>query len=308
MFGYVLPDALELKVKELERFKACYCGLCHELGDRYGIASRFILNYDFTFLAMLMWTGDSADYGFRRCIPSLCRRRCVSKSCAAISVSAGYSVILSYWKINDSIIDEYGFKKLGAKFAKLFLKRAYKKASDSYKDFDSIVRENLSALLDFERDNEVSLDKCAEKFATILSAAANIEDDVGIRRAKQQLLYHVGRIIYIADAYNDIHEDLEGKRKKYNPIAARYSLSSAVVPKDVSISVLQTLKASLSMVYTAYELLPRNYWSPVMDNIVYIGIPNMCDKVIEGKYQINYRKLKKKVFKDMLPERSENLT
>ena len=308
MFGYVLPDIPELKVKELERFKACYCGLCHELGDKYGVASRFILNYDFTFLAMLLWSGDKADYCFRRCVPSFCRKRCVSRSCAATSVSAGYSVILSFWKINDSIIDESGFKQLGARFAKLFLKRAYKKASNLYKDFDSTVRENLSALLNFERCNEVSLDKCADKFAGILSATVNGESDISIRRVKQQLLYHIGRIIYIADAYNDIHEDLGGKRKRYNPIAARYSLSSTSIPEDVSISVLQTLKASISMVCAAYELLPRNYWSPIMDNIIYIGIPNMCDKVIKGKYQINYRKFKKKVFKDMLPERSENLT
>ena len=38
-----------------------YCGLCHTLGERYGLASRFILNYDFTYLAILL--SDRAGAG-----------------------------------------------------------------------------------------------------------------------------------------------------------------------------------------------------------------------------------------------------
>ena len=44
MFGYVRPDAPELKIREFERFRACYCGLCHEMSRKYGTAARFILN------------------------------------------------------------------------------------------------------------------------------------------------------------------------------------------------------------------------------------------------------------------------
>ena len=42
-------------MRELDSFKACYCALCHALKDRYGAAARYILNYDFLFLAMLLW-------------------------------------------------------------------------------------------------------------------------------------------------------------------------------------------------------------------------------------------------------------
>ncbi|MEI3346952.1 MAG: DUF5685 family protein [Dysosmobacter sp.] len=38
----------------MERFRRMYCGLCHTLGQRYGTAARFILNYDFTYLAILL--------------------------------------------------------------------------------------------------------------------------------------------------------------------------------------------------------------------------------------------------------------
>ena len=306
MFGYVRPDAPELKIKEFERFKACYCGLCHELGDKYGTVSRFILNYDFVFLAMLLWDGGNAEYCFRRCIPAFCRRRCVSKSCQALTISAGYSVILAYWKAYDSVLDERGTKRLLAKIMILLLKRAYKKASGEHPKFAEAVRENLTELIQLEKNNERSLDKCADKFAQILSSACEIDTCESTRRARQQLLYHIGRVIYIADAYHDLADDMSAKGIRFNPIVMRFGLSSPQVPADISNNVLQTMNASLAMAHSAYELLPRNYWSPVLDNIIYEGLPDMCEKVISGKYQTNYRKLnKKKTFTDMLPDRSE---
>ena len=55
MFGYIRPLQGELKIREFEQFRSCYCSLCRELKDRYGITARFILNYDFVFLTMLLW-------------------------------------------------------------------------------------------------------------------------------------------------------------------------------------------------------------------------------------------------------------
>ena len=54
MFGYVRPPLSALPEAEQARFRRIYCGLCHTLGQRYGGASRFILNYDLTYLAILL--------------------------------------------------------------------------------------------------------------------------------------------------------------------------------------------------------------------------------------------------------------
>ena len=54
MFGYVLPAKDKLSDEDLARFQSLYCGLCHTMGQEYGFFSRFFLNYDFTFLAMLL--------------------------------------------------------------------------------------------------------------------------------------------------------------------------------------------------------------------------------------------------------------
>ena len=54
VFGYVRPPLELLAPEESARFRRAYCGLCHALGERYGPAARMILNYDFTYLAILL--------------------------------------------------------------------------------------------------------------------------------------------------------------------------------------------------------------------------------------------------------------
>ena len=43
----------QLRVCELEAYKAVYCGLCRQLGQSFGLPARFTLSYDASFLALL---------------------------------------------------------------------------------------------------------------------------------------------------------------------------------------------------------------------------------------------------------------
>ena len=58
MFGYVRPPLALLAPEEADRFRRIYCGLCRTLGQRHGQRARLILNYDFTFLAILLSAGE----------------------------------------------------------------------------------------------------------------------------------------------------------------------------------------------------------------------------------------------------------
>ena len=55
MFGYVRPFRPELKCKDFDLYRATYCGLCRCLRRRYGLIAPMLLNFDFTFLALLLW-------------------------------------------------------------------------------------------------------------------------------------------------------------------------------------------------------------------------------------------------------------
>ena len=42
MFGYVTINKDELKIKDVKRYQAYYCGVCQDLKDRHGMAAQVI--------------------------------------------------------------------------------------------------------------------------------------------------------------------------------------------------------------------------------------------------------------------------
>jgi len=293
MFGYVRPYRPELKLYELEWFKACYCGLCHRLRKRYGFVARFILNYDFTFLSMLLWRGTGRpETCMRRCPASPFRRRCTLAADASLDLSAGYSLILAWWKLKDSAADESAGKALAARLGTLALRRGYRKACRDYPEFDAAVRERLQLLAGLEREKEPSLDRAADCFAALLAAASATVEPDGDRRAAEQLLYHLGRWIYLTDALDDLPEDLA--RGRYNPIAARYALTADMPLQERDRTELSaTIAHSANLAGAALELLPESPWSGILRNTIYLGLPYVVGEVLAGRFQNTRSSMKK---------------
>ena len=68
MFGYVRPALNRLSEEDRASYQSAYCGLCHAMGRRHGFLTRFTLNYDFAFLAILISGG--------RGVSGTCAMRC----------------------------------------------------------------------------------------------------------------------------------------------------------------------------------------------------------------------------------------
>lgn len=287
MFGYIRPLKPELKVKDFDKFKACYCSLCHTLGKEYGLPARFILNYDFTFMAMLLWSGgEPVRECSHRCPVSPFKRRCMVCPSDSLSKSAGYSLILAWWKLKDTAEDESFFKALGARLAMLGLYFSYKKAKRLWSGFDTAVERSISDLSALESEGCESVDKTADCFAGLLAAGA-VGEGGARERIFSQLLYHMGRWIYIIDAVNDMDEDLRGG--KYNPLAARYGVTDSLTD-DQKNDLRVTLNHSLNLMISAYGLLDRSQWSDIIDNIIYLGMPAVTDAVFAGVFNIKQSK------------------
>jgi hypothetical protein len=284
MFGYVRPVKEELKVREFEQFKACYCALCHTLGSKYGATARFVLNYDFTFLAMLLWKeGEAPVYTKKRCAASPCRKKTCCASADALDTCAAYSVILAWWKIRDTIEDESFFKSLRERFAALFVSGAYKKASREYPDFAEEVRASITELSALEKTKGKSLDGLADCFARITKAASSVIGDEAKRRMLEQLLYHTGRWIYILDACDDLTEDFKAGR--YNPVAERFSITDGVLTPEAKGTLETTLTHSMNLTGAAFELMPHSAWTEISRNIIYLGMPEVLRRVLEGTWK-----------------------
>lgn len=289
MYGYIRPLQGELKVRDLERFKACYCGLCHALGGKYGLAARFVLSYELVFLSMLLWdAGKPLEMNRKRCIAGPCRSRRCCKSNPTLDICAGYSVILSWWKLRDTAQDESFFKSIPHRGLAFALRRAYRKAAREFPGFDTAVREGIASLAEYEAQENRSLDEAADKFAQMLKAAVpeSMEDE--ILRPLLELMYHLGRWIYIIDAYDDYRAD--ARESRFNPLMMRFKLNDGSLAEEDASRIKTTISHSNNLVCSAYELLPENVWTEIIRNIVYLGMPEVCSHVIGGTWQTYRRK------------------
>ena len=189
MFGYVRPPLEDLPPEETEWFRQAYCGLCHTLAKRHGLAARFILNYDFTFLAILLSQREAAPTACARCPASPLRRRSFLEPDAAMELAADESVILAYWQLRDGVADHGFWKSLLYRLLSRLLYRAYRRAAALRPEFDRTTRLQLDKLAQLETDRIPALDPAADAFAILLSAAAEEVDDPVRRRVLEQLLY-----------------------------------------------------------------------------------------------------------------------
>ena len=280
MFGYLRVKKCGLSEEQFSLFNSCYCGLCHTLGKKYGMPARFILNYEFVFLAMLLWEEKSPPImQYKRCVasPFLKKRCCVPNK--PLEVSAAYSIILFMWKLKDNIRDEPFLKSLPYRLLTVIFSKAFKRASAEFPWFEKHVSTQISALSECEKSSELSIDIAADKFANILCAAAPKDAPFAVKRSMREMLYHLGRWIYIIDAYDDSKDD--AKKGRYNVIVSRFGSlkDNLCLPDDCSTRIQTTLKHSNNLVCSAFELLPENIWSDILRNIIYLGMPAVCEDI-----------------------------
>ena len=181
MFGYVRPPQ-DLPEEERRRFGQAYCGLCHVLGERYGTAAQFILNYDFTFLAILLSEKKEGSVHHGRCAAHPVHGRDRLEASPALALAADESVILAYWQARDGVADHGRLHGLKYRGASAVLARAYRKAAKARPEFDVSTRRQLSLLAELEREGCPSMDRAADTFAVLLRGAAQAVDEPGRRR------------------------------------------------------------------------------------------------------------------------------
>ena len=72
------------------------------------------------------------------------------------------------------------------------------------------------------------------------------------RRVLEQMLYHLGRWVYLVDAADDLQKDAVSGN--YNPVALRYGLRDGKWDEESRRAFARTLDHSIHMIATAFEL------------------------------------------------------
>ena len=268
MFGYVKPYNPELRVRELEEYKAVYCGLCKQLGRSFGVFARFTLSYDFAFLAMLKTALDSEICPETECCACIahpfCKRIRVREN-AAMQMAARAAMISVYYKLLDDRADEGFFRRIGAALLLPFAKRARRKAL-AFADgaaADEAAAKMSAAQGQLETEKCPIPDAAAEPTANFLAAvlkncAATAEQAAVLERFG----YLLGRYVYLCDALDDLEDDR--RRGRYNPFL--YAGGEAAIAAK---NALFLTTAELS---DDFDLLELHRYEVILENIIRIGL------------------------------------
>ncbi|HIW73139.1 MAG TPA: hypothetical protein H9684_02345, partial [Firmicutes bacterium] len=248
--------------------------------------ARMTLSYDFTFLALLRMALDDRCTGFQkgRCAFNPLKKRTCCRDNDHIPFAADAATLLVYYKIKDNLADEGFWKSLPSRFLLPFASHVWKKALKRQPELDEMIRACMEKQAGLERAGTASIDAAAEPTAQMLSglAALSARDDKE-RRVLERFGYCLGRWIYLADAVDDLAEDLE--KGSYNP----YILSRGLTrdrPEELEETrrySLFTLNACLAECLAAYNLLAVRRFDGILRNVLEQGMPAVQRRILAGK-------------------------
>lgn len=273
MFGYIRAAQPELKVRELETYKAVYCSLCRRLGKSYGLLSRFTLSYDFTFLALLQLglTPECDGFERKRCAFNPFKKCNYCKNGKALEMPSAAAMIMLYYKLTDDIADERGIKRLGYRLLRPLFSSAHKKAAKAFPQLEKTVSDYIAAQNRLELEGCSELDRAADPTATALSEIfALCGSDAAQKRVLERLGYCLGRYIYILDAVCDLDADI--KTGSYNVFRSEKTAEQAKKRAEPQ------LYFCINEAGKAFELLKLYKYEPILGNIIYLGLEETFKK------------------------------
>ena len=277
MFGYIRPDMGELKTKELALYRSVYCGICRCGGKNISVLTRFLLNYDFVFLAVvrLAVTGEKYELKPRRCAYTLKKRPVMEPNESLRFTTAAFGSLV-YYKALDDMQDEKGIKKFFTRLGMPFFKSMAKKAEKMYPGIGRVVSEPLDKLRKTEEALCPVPDMAADNFALVTSGIASFGLEGMQARVAQDIGYHIGRFVYLMDAVDDRYDDQ--KKNSYNPINLCYS--SAQKADENMDFIRRTILDSAAAISRSYALADGNAFDGIIYNIAGYGSEQAVDKAI----------------------------
>ncbi|HHX13460.1 MAG TPA: hypothetical protein GX726_00720 [Clostridiales bacterium] len=292
MLGYIVPDRPELKVREFELYKGYYCGLCKTVEKRLGQLPRMVLNYDSVFLALVLCAlePESEQTRFERCPVHPVKRQTIINYRPGLDYAADMMVLLAINKLEDDRRDEGGIKPA---VGLALLQGVRKKLMKSHPEKGIIIKRYLAKLRRLEKNGCISPDEVGETFARIMAevfAASGCSFPEGSEVPLRRLGYHLGRWIYLIDAFDDIEADY--KSGAYNPLIRQYKqqheaeetkrpATAIEIRQAIRDRVRFNLQIHLSKLAEAWEDLKPLRNKNLIDNIIYSGLSQKTEQILQ---------------------------
>lgn len=261
MFGYVVINKPELKIKDFDLYQSFYCGLCSSLHTEFGRIGQVALNFDMTFLHIVL-SGlyePEEDIQQERCIMHPLHkhtRRCNKTS----SYAADMTILLTYLKCEDDLVDDH---KKQAYVMKQLLQRKFQTVKKKYPEKVAKIQAILASNEQLEKQSSTDLDSLASLTGHMMGEIFAYQQDEW-RNTLYQMGDYLGRFIYLMDAYDDLEEDKE--KGEFNPFLT-YEQKA-----DFDDWVKEILELMMAQCCDAFERLPILIYTDIIRNILYSGV------------------------------------
>ncbi|MGN0170759.1 MAG: DUF5685 family protein [Lachnospiraceae bacterium] len=289
MFGYVNVNQRELTEEQKESYQSCYCGLCRCLKQVAGMKGQMLLNYDMTFLTILL-TGLYEPQVMRQ--DFTCAIHPVGKKTAKFSEATIYAakmnVLLSYHSMEDDWTDKRSLVKKS--MATLF-SGDYERIKQEYPRQAKAIEDYMKKLSVAEMGNEKNLDAVSGLTGEMLAEIFDWKQDQWSEELRCMGFY-LGKFIYLMDAYEDLKKDEQ--MGLYNPFL---SWKEDNQETDLDTFVRLILTSMLAECAKSFERLPIIHYADILRNILYSGVWT--------RFEMNQLKKKKKKHTTDIPKEEE---
>lgn len=274
MFGYVVINEPELKIKDYREYRGVYCGLCQTLKRKYGPFGQLCLNNDMTFMALLhMSLYEDEEAGrerMYRCKLHPTRKQKIYEN-PCLEYAADMTLVLSYYLARDHWMDD---RKPEALLHMHLLRKKVRKLLKIYPRQFQAVRNYVYRLEAAERAGEKDLDVLAGLTGTMLGEIMNWKNDVWADIIRETGFY-LGKFIYLMDAYEDLDKDI--KKHRFNPLMVYKD------QQDFEKKIFSMLDLMMADCARSFEKLPLHLDVEILRNILYAGVWSKYMKIRNDK-------------------------
>lgn len=262
MFGFVVADFNALTERQLRRYRGAYCGLCRALRERHGQLSRLTLNYDMTFLVLLLSSMYEPEErsGSGRCLPHPLHGRDWWRNRFS-DYAADMNVALAYYNFLDDWTDDRSPLSLGE--AKL-LEKHYAVVAAQWPRQCAAIEEALAALRAVETSASPEPDAAADCFGALMGELFSPEDDPVWSSHFRAFGTALGRFIYMMDACVDYEHDR--RRGSFNPLLLLHPDGMEETDR------LALLKMLIGECSAEFEILPLAQDADILRSVLYSGV------------------------------------
>ncbi len=264
MFGYINVNREKLNPADRQMYQSYYCGLCQKLKESFGRKGQVLLNYDMTFLIVLL-TGlyeleDVKSEFICAVHPS---KKQIARQNEATGYAAAMNVLLGTKNFEDDWNDHHSYTKRA--LSQVF-KKDYERVAAHYPRQSKAIHQYLERLSYAEKSRERNVDAVAGLTGEMLGEIFAWKNDDIWAEELRCMGFYMGKFIYLMDAYEDIRKD--GKDKCYNV----FHLMRQDMELDFETFSRLLLTSMMSECAKSFERLPILLHAEICRNILYSGV------------------------------------